>query len=164
MNITIPHSWLKEHLQTAATPKQIGEYLSLCSQSVEKITRLKNDWLYEIEITPNRPDCFSVYGIARELSAVLPRFNLSAKLAPLTTNHRFDSAFKKGLPLVVKISKTELCPRFTALIFDQVVIKPSPSTVVQRLEKSGIRAINNVVDISNYLMLELGQPMHTFDY
>ena len=163
MNILIPDSWLKEHLKTKATAKQIGEYLSLCSQSVEKITKVSNDWLYDIEITTNRPDCLSIYGIARELAAVLPRFSIPTKLLPLAISHQ-PLAIKDGLPLDVKITKPSLCPRFTALIFDNVVIKPSPKIVQERLEKSGIRAINNVVDISNYLMLALGQPMHTFDY
>jgi len=163
MNILILDSWLKEHLKTKASVKQIGEYLSLCSQSVEKIDKAGNDWLYDIEITTNRPDCLSVYGLARELAVILPRFNLPAKLLPLETKHELNKSEEK-LPLEVKITKPSLCPRFTALIFDQVVIKPSPKIVQERLEKSGIRAINNVVDISNYLMLELGSPMHTFDY
>ncbi len=164
MNIFILDSWLKEHLQTKATPKQIGEYLSLCSQSVEKITKIKDDCLYEIEITTNRPDCLSVYGIARELAVILPRFGIPARLKPLAISQQIKTSNKKGLPLEVKIKNPSLCPRFTAIIFDKVVIKPSPKIVQERLEKSGIRTINNVVDISNYLMLELGQPMHTFDY
>ena len=163
MNIIIPDSWLKEHLKTKVTPKKIGEYLSLCSQSVEKITKVDHDWLYDIEITTNRPDCFSVYGIARELAVILPRFGIPAKLSQLSIIN-YPLSISKGLPLEVKITKPSLCPRFTALIFDNVVIKPSPKIVQERLEKSGIRAINNVVDISNYLMLALGQPMHTFDY
>jgi len=163
MNILIPDSWLKEHLKTKATAKQIGEYLSLCSQSVEKITKVDHDWLYDIEITTNRPDCLSVYGIARELAVILPRFGIPAKLLPLNIINE-SPTIKNSLPLEVKINNPSLCPRFTAIIFDQIVIKPSPKVVQERLEKSGIRAINNVVDISNYLMLELGQPMHTFDY
>ncbi|MCX6725818.1 MAG: phenylalanine--tRNA ligase subunit beta [Candidatus Shapirobacteria bacterium] len=164
MNIFILDSWLKEYLKTKASAKEIAKYLSLCSQSVEKLTQINNDWLYEIEITTNRPDCFSVYGIARELSAILPRFDIPAKLQPLDINQQLTTINKNSLPLEVKINKSSLCPRFTALIFDNIVIKPSPKIVQERLEKSGIRAINNVVDISNYLMLELGQPMHTFDY
>jgi len=163
MNIFILDSWLKEHLKTKATAKQIGEYLSLCSQSVEKITKVDHDWLYDIEITTNRPDCFSVYGIARELAVILPHFGIPAKLNLLPINHQ-SLVIDHPLPLEVKITKPSLCPRFTALIFNNVVIKPSPKIVQERLEKSGIRAINNVVDISNYLMLALGQPMHTFDY
>lgn len=162
MNIQISDSWLREYIDTKATPKQIGEYLSLCSQSVEKLIKEGKEIIYDIEITTNRPDCLSVYGIARELSAVLPRFGLEAKLKeipvldiPMITN---------GLPLQVKISKTDLCSRFTALVYDNVKIKPSPQFAQKRLNQAGIRALNNVIDISNYLMLELGQPMHTFDY
>jgi len=164
MNIIVPYSWLKEFLETDANPQKIGECLSLSSQSVEKIISSGNDWLYDIEITTNRPDCLSVYGIARELSAILPKFGYKAKLKELKTPAKKDLSSEKSLPLEVKISQSSFCPRFTALIFDQVVIKPSPKVVQERLEKCGIRAINNVVDISNYLMLELGQPMHTFDY
>lgn len=164
MNILIPDSWLKEHLGTNATPKQIAECLSLCSQSVEKLTKVGKDWLYEVEITTNRSDCLSLYGIARELSAVLPRFNIQAQLKIIPEEKVKIPKLKRELPLEVKIQKTSLCPRFTALIFDQITIKPSPQVVRDRLEKSGIRALDNVVDISNYLMLELGQPMHTFDY
>lgn len=162
MNILIPYSWLKEYLKTEATPKQIAYYLSLCSQSVEKITKTTDDYIYEIEITTNRSDCLSVIGIARELAAILPRFGIKTYLEPVKTKE--IPKVSKNLPLEVKITKNELCPRFTALIFDNVKVYPSPSIIQQRLENSGIRALNNVVDISNYLMLELGQPMHTFDY
>lgn len=164
MNIFIPDSWLKEHLKTKATPKQIAEYLSLCSQSVEKVTKKDRDGVYEIEVTTNRPDCLSVYGVARELVVILPRFGIQAKLKKIPEEETKIQKVKKSLPLKVEIKKASLCPRFTALIFDKIIIKPSPKVIQKRLENSGIRALNNVVDISNYLMLELGQPMHTFDY
>ncbi|MBI4999264.1 phenylalanine--tRNA ligase subunit beta, partial [Candidatus Gottesmanbacteria bacterium] len=163
MNILVSDSWLKEHLKTKATPKKIAEYLSLCSQSVEKITKVGNDWVYEIEVTTNRPDCFSVYGIARELAAILPRFGIKAKLEQVTS-YKLQVTSKNGLPLEVKITDPSLCPRFTAIIFDNIKVGPSPKIIQDRLEKAGIRSLNNIVDISNYLMLELGQPMHTFDY
>jgi len=162
MNILVCDSWLREYLKTRATPKQIAKYLSLCSQSVEKLFKKDGDSIYEIEITTNRADCLSVYGIARELAAILPRFGIKASLQKLFLPE--IPRPKKKLPLKIKISSSSLCPHFTALIFDNVTIKPSPKIVQERLEKSGIRALNNVVDISNYLMLELGQPMHTFDY
>jgi len=164
MNIFIPDSWLREHLKTKATPKQIAKDLTLCSQTVEKINQVNGDSVYEIEITTNRPDCLSIYGLARELNAILPQFGIKAKLKELAESKKEIPQVKKGLPLKVKISKPSLCPRFTALIFDNVTIKPSPKLIQDRLEKAGVRALNNVVDVSNYLMLELGQPMHTFDY
>lgn len=164
MNILIPDSWLREHLKTKAAPKQIAKDLTLCSQTVEKTTKKGDDFIYDIEITTNRSDCLSVYGIARELGAILPQFNIQAGLKKVAADKKIIPEVKRGLPLKVKIAKPSLCPRFTALIFDKIVVKPSPKVIQDRLRKSGIRALNNVIDISNYLMLELGQPMHTFDY
>lgn len=164
MNILLPDSWLHEYLKTKATAKQIANYLSLCSQSVEKTTRIGADNIYEIEVTTNRPDCLSVYGLARELNAILPHFGIKAKLEEIKETKNSFPQLKNPLPLKVRIKNQKLCPRFTAIIFDHISFKPSPELVKERLEKSGIRALNNVVDISNYLMLELGQPMHTFDY
>lgn len=162
MNIQISHSWLKEFLETKATPEEIKKYLSLCSQSVEKIIKDGSDNVFDIEITSNRPDCLSVYGIARELAAILPRFGIDAKLKVIPSVK--IPVIKNGLKLQVKISDNKLCPRFTALVFDNIKIASSPSFVKKRLNQAGIRSLNNVIDISNYLMLELGQPMHTFDY
>lgn len=164
MNILIPDSWLHEYLKTKASAKQIAESLTLCSQSVEKITKIDGDFVYEIEITTNRSDCLSVYGIARELAVILPRFGTKAKLKPINEEKLVIPKIEKSLPLKVKIGKNSLCPRFTAIIFDNINLKSSPKIIQERLKKSGIRPLNNVVDISNYLMLELGQPMHTFDY
>ncbi len=164
MNILVPDSWLKEHLKTKATHKEISQYLSASSQSVERTTQIGTDYVYEIEVTTNRPDCLAVYGIARELAVILPRFGIAAKLQSLSPDTYRASKITNSLPLEVKITNPSLCPRFTALIFDNIKIGPSPKIVQERLEKSGIRALNNIVDISNYLMLELGQPMHTFDY
>jgi phenylalanyl-tRNA synthetase beta chain len=165
MNILIPYSWLKEYLETEAKPQDIAKYLSLCSQSVEKIIPTSDgDYIYEIEITTNRADCLSVYGIARELGAILPRFGIKTKIKKLTNYELRITDCEKNLPLEVEITKSSLCPRFTALIFDNIKVEPSPKIVQERLQKVGIRALNNVVDISNYLMVEIGQPMHTFDY
>ena len=97
---------LKEYLDTKAAPKQIAQYLSLCSQSVEKVTKSGNDWLYDIEITTNRPDCLSIYGLARELAAVLPRFKIPARLKTLKSVVKIDQLkTTQKLPLEVKISQ-----------------------------------------------------------
>ncbi len=165
MDIKILDSWLRDYLKTEAKPEEIGRFLSLSSQSVERITKTHtHDFIYDIEVTTNRPDAFSVYGIARELSAVLPRHGLKTKLLPVPGTEKTIPKVKISLPLKVKITDHSLVPRFTALVFNNVQIKPSPKVVQERLEASGIRSLNNVIDISNYLMLELGQPMHTFDY
>jgi len=120
MNIKVSDSWLREFIDTKATPEQIMEYLSSCSQSVEKLIKDGEETVYDIEITTNRPDCLSVYGIARELAAILPRFGIKANLKEIPTAK--ISKAGNNLPLQVKISKPELCPRFTALIYDNIML------------------------------------------
>ncbi len=101
-------------------------------------------------------------GVAREAAAILPRFNHPAKFLPPKIKKL--ALPKSSLPLKVTIDPPSICPRFTAVVLDHLKIKPSPKLICDRLEKSGLRALNNIVDISNYLMLETGQPIHTFDY
>jgi len=161
MNISIPHSWLKEFLTTDASPQKIAECLSFCGPSVEKLTKASDDWIYEIEVTTNRIDLMSVLGLAREAAAILPQFGYKAKLKTSSTLLEVDQ--NRSFPLKVKVDH-QLCPRFTAVVISNVTIKLSPLKIKDRLEKSGIRAINNVVDISNYLMRAYGQPVHTFDF
>ncbi len=118
-----------------------------------------DDHVVEFEITPNRPDCLSVIGLAREVSATFDK--------PL----RFHQPVVKGgaegaLPelLDVETPDTDLCPRYTARMVRNVKIGTSPKWMRERLRSSGVRPINNIVDITNYVMLEYGQPMHAFDY
>ncbi len=162
MNILVPDSWLREYVKTDATPETIAEKLSLCSLSVEKLHKRGEDTIYEIEITPNRYDTLSVLGIAREVAAVLPRFGLKTELVAIDTPDATDTIDTNLL--AVTIASPALCPRFTAIVLDKIEIKGSPKIVQDRLEMSGVRALNNVIDVSNYLMLELGQPMHIFDF
>lgn len=164
MNIKITHSWLLEYLNTDATPEEIRKYLSLSGPSIESVTKKGEDYIYNIEIISNRIDTASVLGIAQEATAILPMFGKSAKLKfdPLK-KYKFDQ-YQGDLDLKVKIASPNLCPRFTAIILDGIKIKPSPDFIRNRVIASGIKSINNVVDISNYLMLTLGQPVHTFDY
>ena len=119
------------------------------------------DWVYDIEITPNRPDCLSVIGVAREVAGILgrplkyPRLDMTAIEDP-------------GVPVAadqasVEIMQPEYCPRYTARVVNNVIIKPSPFWLVDRLAGVGQRPINNVVDITNFVMMEIGQPLHAFD-
>ncbi|MFZ2540086.1 MAG: phenylalanine--tRNA ligase subunit beta [Oscillospiraceae bacterium] len=116
-----------------------------------------NDTCVEFEITPNRPDCLSVIGLAREASAT---YNV-----PLTLHTpviKYASGNINDL-LKVEVLNKELCPRYTARMIKNVKIAPSPRWMRERLRASGIRPINNLVDITNYVMLEYGQPLHAFD-
>lgn len=168
MNIKITHNWLLEYLETDASPDEIQKYLSLCGPSVETVTKEVDDHVYDIEITSNRIDMASVLGIAQEAQAILPQFNKKAKLKvnPLE-KYKFNSLKKNGDSkniLNIKIVGKDLCSRFTAVVLDNVRIAASPDFIKQRLNLCGIKSINNVVDISNYLMIALGQPVHVFDY
>ncbi len=112
------------------------------------------DDVLELEITPNRPDCLGVYGVAREVHALT-----GAPLAELPGD--VERAGDETFP--IEVDDFDLCPRFTARVFRDVKVGPSPLWLKQRLSASGMRPINNVVDITNYVMLLLGQPMHAFD-
>ncbi|MCL4364162.1 phenylalanine--tRNA ligase subunit beta [Patescibacteria group bacterium] len=166
MNIKITHNWLLDYLDTDATPDQIRECLSLCGPSIESVTKVGDDWVYDIEVISNRIDYASVFGIAQEAVAILPMFGKKAKLKsnPLR-DLKFDKIKQgKGFDLKVDILNPNLVSRFTALIYDKIEIKDSPGFIKDRLSKVGIKVINNVVDISNYLMITYGQPIHMFDY
>ncbi len=163
MDIKFLHSHLLDYLETKATPKQIAEYLSLCGPSIERVEKKGNDYIYSIEVTTNRIDAFSVYGIAREASAILPRFKIQAKLKKVKMQNS-DHIFTKQVKYLEAQVNSKLCPRFTTVLIRDVKIDDSPSWIKERLEAADIRPINNIVDISNYVMLTLGQPVHTFDY
>jgi phenylalanyl-tRNA synthetase beta chain len=126
---------------------------------LEGVLPLSTDVL-ELEITPNRPDCLAIYGVARETHAAT-----GAALAPAPWEDDPGSmqAGAGGLGAEVVVEATDLCPRFTARVFEDVTIGPSPPWLKARLMASGQRPINNVVDITNYAMLLTGQPLHAFD-
>lgn len=161
MNILIPDSWLREYLTTDAKPKDVQMCLSLCGPSVEKIDIVRDDCVYNIEITSNRVDTASVFGIAREAAAILPRFGFSAKLNDLKINQNPNC--QESIPLEIT-DKNHLCRRIIGVVIDRVKIGHSPRLIKDRLEKSGVRPLNNIIDITNYVMLELGHPVHVFDY
>ena len=126
----------------------------------QHLGRAGSDVVYDLEITPNRPDWNSVIGIAREISALtgnalrLPSIELPA-----------ESGTQPVSELVsVDLTDPELCPRYTARVILGARVGPSPDWLRQLLEKVGLRSINNIVDVTNYVMLEVGQPLHAFDY
>ncbi len=160
MNIKILDSWLREHLKTKATPKEIAEKLSLTSLSVERIEEVGKDFLYEMEITTNRIDLFSVIGIAKEAAAILPQFGINAEFIPLTIKKENGSL--TNLPIVINTNPV-LVNRVCAVLMEVDTGKSNPQ-VQERLETSGIRSLNNVIDVTNYVMRTLGHPSHVFDF
>ena len=120
-----------------------------------------NDVVLEFELTANRADCFSVFGLVREVAAITgnkPHF------PEITVNENEDDATKLNDIFSVEIADPDLCSRFSTRMLKNVKIGPSPEWMQQRLEGAGIRSINNVVDVTNFVMIELGHPMHAYDY
>ena len=167
MNIKITYNWLLEYLDTDADPYELQKYLSLCGPSIERVEKIDDDYSLDIEVTSNRIDSASVYGIAQEASAILPQFGKKAKLKfnPLE-KYTFKSLGEQTgeLTAEIKLLDPKLASRVTAIILSNIEIGKSPELISKRLTMCDIKSINNVVDISNYLMLTLGQPNHTFDY
>ncbi len=161
MNILIPNSWLKDYLETNATPKQFADAMSLTSVSIERMEKVEDDTIYDIEVTTNRPDLMSVEGIAREASAVLPEQGYTAVFKPHKNSVSLQTV-SKSPHLNIQNDKT-LVNRILAVVLD-VELGSSPEEVSKRLERTGIRSINNVVDVTNYIMREKGHPSHVFDY
>ena len=152
----VPLSWLKEYVDITFSPKELAEKLTSIGLGVEKIIQTSDDVIFELEITPNRPDCLSIIGIAREIAAV------EGKKVKLPNLPNFPKP-KKILPLTIK-TDAKINPRFTGIIIDNIKVGKSPKWIKEKLEKVGLRSINNIVDITNYVMLELGNPIHAFDY
>jgi phenylalanyl-tRNA synthetase beta chain len=159
----LTYNWLKEFISLKSSPKQIAEVLTMAGLEVESLARLPSgkglaeDMLMEVAVTPNRGDCLGILGLARELAALTGG---RLKLPP-DAPHSVDRGIKRLVD--VKIVNPRLCPRYSARIVQDIRVAPSPSWMRDRLEACGIRSINNVVDITNYVMLETGQPLHAFD-
>ncbi|MBE9512927.1 MAG: phenylalanine--tRNA ligase subunit beta [Chloroflexi bacterium] len=116
------------------------------------------DVIFDLDVTPNRPDCLSVVGIAREVAA------LTGQRVHLSEASYEESAVPVDQQISIEIAAPELCPRYSASLITGVTVAESPGWLQQRLLKYGMRPINNIVDVTNYVMLEYGQPLHAFDY
>lgn len=117
-----------------------------------------DDAILELDLTPNRADCLSMLGVAREVAAVL---GTSFKMPQLNEDVQ-DATLEKDLGIT--IDNPELCGRYVGRLIHNIKIEPSPLWMQQRLQAAGVRPINNIVDVTNYVMLEFGQPLHAFDY
>ncbi len=162
MNIKITYNWLKEYLDTDANPYEIQKYLSLCGPSIERVEEIEGDYVFDVEVTSNRVDTASVLGIAREAQAIFPRFGKKAVLRE--SEPKIASMGKTEKLKIDIIDKNTLCNRLLAVVIDGVAIGPSSPEIKSRLEACGIRSLNNLIDITNYVMLEIGHPTHAFDY
>jgi phenylalanyl-tRNA synthetase beta chain len=154
--MNISYNWLKDLIEIDLPPAELAQKLTNAGHAVEGIHEAGDDFVFDIDLTSNRPDCLSHNGIAREIAALSgSRFKVQG--SRLSGSQPVENT---GL---VAISDPDLCHRITARVIRNVKIGPSPEWLVKRLEAIGERAINNVADITNYVMHELGQPMHSFD-
>jgi phenylalanyl-tRNA synthetase beta chain len=154
--VKVPLSWLREFVDTPTDPADVAGRLASCGFAVEGIA----DGVIDFEITANRPDCLSVYGLAREAAAAFERPLKPLEMnAPPAAVAPSSSSSKPTAPVTLDDPG---CKRYALAIAD-VRIGPSPPWLAERLHEAGVRPINNVVDVTNYVMLEMGHPMHAFD-
>ncbi|MHC4266020.1 MAG: phenylalanine--tRNA ligase subunit beta [Planctomycetota bacterium] len=151
-------SWLNDYIETGLKAEQIAEILSNLGFPCEGIVSLENDALLDIEVTSNRGDCLSYIGIARELSAFTGK-ELKMPVIEIEETEKDVAELAD-----VDILEPDLCSRYTARVIQDIKVGPSPQWLKDRIEAVGMRSVNNVVDATNYAMLETGQPPHAFDY
>ena len=153
----VSYNWLRELTGTKLGPHEVRERLTNVGLAIDAVAERGDDYVLDVEVPSNRGDCLSHVGIAREL-AVIEKSQIS--------NLKFEIKSKDGNTsdlTAVEILDPDLCPRYAARIVRAVKIAPSPDWLVKKLEAIGQRPINNVADITNYVLHELGQPLHAFD-
>ena len=156
----ISYNWLKEFVDLNLSPRDLAAKLTMVGLAVDAVEEHGDDSVLEFDLTSNRPDCLSHLGIAREAAAVTGK---PLDMPDVVTGRLSDVPTKASEVASVEILNPDLCPRYSARIIKGVKIGPSPEWLVKRLEVMGQRSVNNVADITNYVMLELGQPLHAFD-
>jgi phenylalanyl-tRNA synthetase beta chain len=154
----VVYNWLKEFVDVTASAEEIAARIALSGTNIGGVEKGVLGGVIDAEITSNRPDCLSVYGIAREVSAIY-----KTPLKPIVPKPVESTTAKASDAVRIKIESPELCARYTARVIRGAKIQPSPSWLREKLEAAGVASISNVVDVTNYVMLELGNPMHAFD-
>jgi len=151
-------NWLRRYVDVPGDLDHLTDRLTQTGFNLEGIERVGDDVVLDLEVTSNRPDCLSHVGIAREISVA---FDLQFK-PPQVELKESDAPVDQYCS--VRIDSPDLCPRYTARIIDGVKVGSSPAWMIELLEAVGLRPVNNVVDVTNFVLMELGQPLHAFDY
>lgn len=149
--------WLREFVDIDIGINELARKLTDQGVSVEGVERVGKDYILDLEITPNRPDLLSVFGIAREIKAMLQK---DIEKNPFKITEEVQS---NGSDIIVEIEDYSDCPRYTGCSVENIEVRTSPHWLKQRLEVMGVRSLNNIVDVTNYVLLEMGQPLHAFD-
>jgi len=149
--------WLSEYIDSKLSPNELSDRITMGGVEVEEVISKGGDSILNLAPTPNRGDCLSIIGVAKEVSALTGRSLNLPDIAPPAGKGRM----KDWVKIVVGDSKAT--PRYTSRVVDGVKVGPSPDWLKKRVESAGIRSINNVVDATNYVLMETGQPVHAFD-
>lgn len=150
-------NWLREFIDIPVEPQEVAEKLTMAGLTVDAVEDQNNDTVFELDIGSNRGDCLSHLGVARELSAVFDVDLQTPAFRVKEDNRKAEDVFS------VSISDPGLCSRYCGRYIEGVHVGPSPDWMVRKLESVGIRSINNVADVTNYILMGMGQPLHAFD-
>lgn len=151
-------NWLKEYVPLDMSAETLGDRLMMAGLNLESIEDAEGDIAIDLEVTSNRPDCLGQLGVAREAAALFGKTWKLPPAEPKSTGPNTSSVTS------VTLECPDLCPRYIARVIRGVKIGPSPAWMQRRLKTLGLRPINNVVDITNYVLMECGQPLHAFDF
>lgn len=154
MSMQASYNWINELISTGLSVEETERRLTMAGLEIEGLAASGGDHILEVNVTPNRPDCLSMIGLARELSAITGK---PVKMPDYKIKTETQTDFK------IEIKDSGLCRRYAGRVIRGVKIAGSPDWMKARLESCGIRSINNIVDITNYVLLELGHPLHAFD-
>ncbi len=169
----VPIEWLKEYVTIRLSPEALAERLTMAGLEVTGIERVNGEPVLDIEVTPNRADCLSIIGIAREVVAItgqrlrVPKAVHGSRFMVRGKGKKDTSVAMNHEPrtdLTIRIEDRQGCQRYIGRLIERVTIGPSPEWMQRRLLACGARPINNIVDITNYVLLEYGQPLHAFDF
>ncbi|HAZ09939.1 MAG TPA: phenylalanine--tRNA ligase subunit beta [Candidatus Omnitrophica bacterium] len=155
----VSFDWLKDFMDGKIDVTKTQSFLTMTGLEITSMADIEGDHVMEIEVTPNRPDCLSILGIARELSAAS---GISIKLPDSIRKNFMRKGNARG-GVKIEILDKHACSRYVGCIMKNVKVGPSPKWLAQRLNAMGVRSVNNIVDITNYALFELGQPLHAFD-
>lgn len=153
----LTYNWLKDFVEIKLTPQALADKLTMAGVEVTSLAEKEGDFIFEIEVTSNRPDWLSVIGIAREVVAIT-----NSRFKPQNLNLNILIGKEKS-PFAIEIQDKKDCPLYTAKIIRGVKVRPSPDWLKERLELIGCRSVNNIVDITNYVLFTWGEPLHAFD-
>jgi len=154
----ISYNWLKEYVDVKLPPEKLADTLTMAGLSVASVKQAGGDYIIEIEVTANRPDWLYYIGVAREIAAITGK-----RLKVPAIDKKGPGARAQGAEIKIKVEDKSLCPRYTARIMRNVKIGASPDSFAWKLAAMGLKAVNNVVDITNFCLFETGEPLHAFD-